>query len=233
MKELTAKEVQILKVVYDAFGGACLERQLLAFSDISHDDIDELAKKNFLKRYEVEGLRFLIVRHAFYKLIGNPNRNFTLTGYNLKKSALLAEYWLSKFPTVPLHCGLVLDGLKMGTMSQHRKTGWSDYLTRLHAQGFYEECVVPKEDGKHGVRLMVYFPQSQSPATVAKRIKDFFDRESEFEDSGEIEPRLTVCVASDRAKAAILRRIDGRYWWVLERLNFMTLTCPEVAGLIV
>ena len=121
----------------------------------------------------------------------------------------------------------------MGTMSQHRKTGWSDYLTRLHAQGFYEECVVPKEDGKHGVRLMVYFPQSQSPATVAKRIKDFFDRESEFEDSGEIEPRLTVCVASDRAKAAILRRIDGRYWWVLERLNFMTLTCPEVAGLIV
>ena len=42
MKELTAKEVQILEVVYDAFGGACLERQLLAFSDVSHDDIDEL-----------------------------------------------------------------------------------------------------------------------------------------------------------------------------------------------
>lgn len=233
MKELTAKEVQILEVVYDAFGGACLERQLLAFSDVSHDDIDELAKKNFLKRYEVEGLRFLIVRHAFYKLIGNPNRNFTLTGYNLKKSALLAEYWLAKFPTVPLHCGLVLDGLRAGTMSQRRKTGWSDYLTRLHAQGFYEECIVPKEDGKHGVRLMVYFPQSQSPATVAKRIKDFFDRESEFEDSGEIEPRLTVCVASKRARDAILRRIDGRYWWIMERLDFAMLTCPEVAGLIV
>ena len=92
MKELTAKEVQILEVVYDAFGGACLERQLLAFSDVSHDDIDKLVKKNFLKRYEVEGLRFLIVRHAFYKYIGNPNRNFALTGYNLKKSALLAEY---------------------------------------------------------------------------------------------------------------------------------------------
>ena len=74
MNELTPKEVQILEVVYDAFGGACLERQLLAFSDVSHDDIDELAKKNFLKRYEVEGLRFLIVRHAFYKWIGNPNR---------------------------------------------------------------------------------------------------------------------------------------------------------------
>lgn len=51
MNELTPKEVQILEVVYDAFGGACLERQLLAFSDVSHDDIDELAKKNFLKRY--------------------------------------------------------------------------------------------------------------------------------------------------------------------------------------
>lgn len=101
MNELTPKEVQILEVVYDAFGGACLERQLLAFSDVSHDDIDELAKKNFLKRYEVEGLRFLIVRHAFYKWIGNPNRSFTLTGYNLKKSALLTEYWLAKFPTVP------------------------------------------------------------------------------------------------------------------------------------
>ena len=233
MKVLTEKEVQILEVVYDAFGGACLERQFLAFSDISDDDIDKLVKKNFLKRYEVEGLRFLIVRHAFYKYIGNPNRNFTLTGYNLKKSALLAEYWLAKFPTVPLHCRLVLDGLRAGTMSQHRKTGWSDYLTRLHAQGFYEECVVPKEDGKHGVRLVVYFPQSTNPATIAKHIKGFFDRESEFEDSSEIEPRLTVCVASDRAKAAILRRIDGRYWWVLERLNFMTLTCPEVSGLIV
>lgn len=47
MKELTAKEVQILEVVYDAFGGACLERQLLAFSDVSHDDIDETCKKEF------------------------------------------------------------------------------------------------------------------------------------------------------------------------------------------
>ena len=233
MKELTAKEVQILKVVYDAFGGACLERQLLAFSDISDDDIGELAKKNFLKRYEVEGLRFLIVRHAFYKYIGNPNRNFALTGYNLKKSALLAEYWLTKFPTVPLHCGLVLDGLKMGTMSQHRKADWSGFLTRLHAQNFYSECIVPKDDNRHGVRLMVYFPQSTNPATIARRIKGFFDSESEFEDIGEIEPRLTVCVASERARDAILRRIDGRYWWVLERLDFITLTCPEVAGLIV
>lgn len=233
MKVLTEKEVEILEVVYDAFGGACLERQFLAFSDISDDDIDKLVKKNFLKRYEVEGLRFLIVRHAFYKYIGNPNRNFTLTGYNLKKSALLAEYWLAKFPTVPLHCRLVLDGLKVGTMSQHRKADWSDCLTRLHAQGFYSEGIVPKDDNRHGVRLMVYFPQSQTPATIAKRIKDFFDRESEFEDIGEIEPRLTVCVASERARNAILRRIDGRYWWVLKRLDFTTLTCPEVAGLIV
>ena len=233
MNELTPKEVQILEVVYDAFGGACLERQRLAFSDVSHDDIDELAKKNFLKRYEVEGLRFLIVRHAFYKWIGNPNRSFTLTGYNLKKSALLTEYWLAKFPTVPLHCGLVLDGLKAGTMSQHRKADWSGYLTLLHAQGFYSEGIVPKDDGKHGVRLMVYFPQSQSPATIAKRIKGFFDCESEFEDIDEAEPRLTVCVASERAKAAILRRIDGRYWWIMERLDFAMLTCPEVAGLIV
>ena len=233
MKVLTEKEVQILEVVYDAFGGACLERQFLAFSDISDDDIDKLVKKNFLKRYEVEGLRFLIVRHAFYKYIGNPNRNFTLTGYNLKKSALLAEYWLAKFPTVPLHCRLVLDGLKAGTMSQHRKTGWSGYLTRLHTQGFYSEGIVPKDDGKHGVRLVVYFPQSTNPATIAKRIKGFFDSESEFEDIDEIEPRLTVCVASERVKTAILRRIDGRYWWIMERLNFTTLTCPEVAGLIV
>lgn len=233
MNELTPKEVQILKVVYDAFGGACLERQLLAFSDVSHDDIDELAKKNFLKRYEVEGLRFLIVRHAFYKWIGNPNRSFTLTGYNLKKSALLTEYWLAKFPTVPLHCGLVLDGLKAGTMSQHRKADWSGYLTLLHAQGFYSEGIVPKDDGKHGVRLMAYFPQSTNPATIAKRIKGFFDSESEFEDIDEIEPRLTVCVPSERARDAILRRIDGRYWWIMERLDFITLTCPEVAGLIV
>lgn len=233
MNELTPKEVQILEVVYDAFGGACLERQLLAFSDVSHDDIDELARKNFLKRYEVEGLRFLIVRHAFYKYIGNPNRNFALTGYNLKKSALLAEYWLAKFPTVPVHCRLVLDGLKAGTMSQHRKADWSGYLTRLHAQGFYSEGIVPKDDNRHGVRLMVYFPQSTNPATIAKRIKDFFDSESEFEDIDEIEPRLTVCVPSERARNAILRRIDGRYWWIMERLDFITLTCPDVAGLVV
>lgn len=232
MKELTTKEAHICYIVYDAFSGACLERQLLSFSDISDDDIDELVKKKLLKRYEIEGLRFLIVRHAFYKWIENPDRNFAITGYHLKKSALLAEYWLTKFSTVPLHCGLVLNGLRAGTMNQHRKTGWSDYLTRLHAQGFYEECVVPKEDGKHGVRLMVYFPQSQSPATVAKRVKDFFDRESEFEDSGEIEPHLTVCVASDRAKAAILRRIDGRYWWVLERLSFLVLKCSATQNLI-
>lgn len=156
-----------------------------------------------------------------------------MTGYNLKKSALLTEYWLAKFPTVPLHCGLVLDGLKAGTMSQHRKADWSGYLTLLHAQGFYSEGIVPKDDGKHGVRLMAYFPQSTNPATIAKRIKGFFDSESEFEDIDEIEPRLTVCVASERAKAAILRRIDGRYWWIMERLDFITLTCPEVAGLIV
>ena len=181
----------------------------------------------------MEGLRFLIVRHAFYKYIGNPNRNFALTGYNLKKSALLAEYWLAKFPTVPVHCRLVLDGLKAGTMSQHRKADWSGYLTRLHAQGFYSEGIVPKDDNRHGVRLMVYFPQSTNPATIAKRIKDFFDSESEFEDIDEIEPRLTVCVPSERARNAILRRIDGRYWWIMERLDFITLTCPDVAGLIV
>lgn len=233
MEELTTKEAQICYIVYDAFGGACLERQLLSFSDISDDDIGELVKKKFIKRYEIEGLRFLIVRHAFYKWVGKPNRNFAMTGYHLKKSALLAEYWLTKFPTVPLHCGLVLDGLRAGTMSQHRKTGWSDYLTRLHAQGFYSEGIVPKDDGKHGVRLMAYFPQSTNPATIAKRIKDFFDSESEFEDIGEIEPRLTVCVPSERARDAILRRIDGRYWWIMERLDFITLTCPEVAGLIV
>ena len=233
MNEPTPKEVQILEVVYDAFGGACLERQLLAFSDVSHDNIDELARKNFLKRYEVEGLRFLIVRHAFYKYIGNHNRNFALSGYNLKKSALLAEYWLTKFPTVPIHCQLVLDGLKVGTMSQHRKADWSDCLTRLHAQGFYFEGIVPKDDNRHGARLMVYFPQSTNPATIAKRIKGFFDCENEFEDIGEIEPRLTVCVASKRARDAILRRIDGRYWWIMERLDFAMLTCPEVAGLIV
>lgn len=233
MEELTAKEAQICYIIYDAFGGACLERQLLSFSDISDDDIGKLVKRKFIKRYEIESLRFLIVRHAFYKWVGNPNRNFAMTGYHLKKSALLAEYWLTKFPTVPLHCRLVLDGLKVGTMSQHRKAGWSGYLIRLHAQGFYSEGIVPKDDGKHGVRLMVYFPQSTNPATIAKRIKGFFDSESEFEDIDEIEPRLAVCVASERVKTAILRRIDGRYWWVLERLNFMTLTCPEVSGLIV
>ena len=233
MEELTAKEAQICYIIYDAFGGACLERQLLSFSDISDDDIGKLVKRKFIKRYEIESLRFLIVRHAFYKWVGNPNRNFAMTGYHLKKSALLAEYWLAKFPTVPLHCRLVLDGLKAGTMSQHRKADWSGYLTRLHAQGFYSEGIVPKDDNRHGVRLMVYFPQSTNPATIAKRIKDFFDSESEFEDIDEIEPRLTVCVPSERAKAAILRRIDGRYWWVLKRLDFITLTCPEVAGLIV
>ena len=127
----------------------------------------------------------------------------------------------------------MLDGLKTGTMSQHRKAGWSGFLTRLHAQGFYSEGIVPKDDNRHGVRLMVYFPQSTNPATIAKRIKDFFDSESEFEDIDEIEPRLTVCVPSERARDAILRRIDGRYWWIMERLDFITLTCPEVAGLIV
>ena len=72
-----------------------------------------------------------------------------------------------------------------------------------------------------------------APGTIATRIKYFIDSESEFEDIGEIEPRLTVCVPSERARDAILRRIDGRYWWIMERLDFITLTCPEVAGLIV
>lgn len=223
---MTDIQKNILYVIYEAFGGACSLRQALLLDEIGQKDIEELEKGGYIRIEDIGGTEFIVCRHCVYRMGGNDNQNYRLTTYNIKKSCLLAEFWLVKQDVHSVR--VIAELLKQGTMHQQSLGPWEDYLSALHAQGCYEWFTIPEE----GPRYMVLFPKSNDPLTLAKGIKKFFDEQGNFSDIAMIEPCLSVCVPNERIKEAVLKRIDARYWWIQDRLEIFTLECPDTKDLI-
>ena len=136
----------------------------------------------------------------------------------------MAEYWLSEYQSI----WTILTALSHGTMHQNTIGLWDEHITRLHSQG----CFVKDTSAEEMVRYFVFFPKTQDPLTLSKTIKRFFDEEGNFEDIDEFQPRLSVRVASERVKTAVLKRIDARHWWIINRLNIFVLNCDATQNLI-
>lgn len=223
---MTDIQKNILYVIYEAFGGACSLRQALLLDEVTPEDIEKLVAGEYLRKKIIDGETFLICRHCVYRMGGNDNQNYRLTTYNIKKSCLLAEFWLVKQDVHSIR--VIAELLKQGTMHQQSLGPWESYLSILHTQGCYEWFTIPEE----GARYMVLFPKSSDPLTLAKGIKKFFDEQGNFSDIATIEPCLSVCVPNERIKEAVLKRIDARYWWIQDRLEIFTLECPDTKDLI-
>lgn len=223
---MTDMQKTTVYVIYEAFGGACSLRHALLLDEVTQADIEELENGGYLRIEDIGGEKFVICRHCVYAMGGNDNQNYRLTTFNLKKSCLLAEYWLAKQDIHSVR--VIAHMLTQGTMHQQSMGPWDEYMTYLHGQGCYEWFAIPEEK----TRYMVLFPKSNNPLTLSKAIKRFFDNQGNFEDIAEIQPHLSVCVPNERVKEGVLKRIDGRYWWIHDRLEIFTLECPDTKDLI-
>lgn len=217
---------EILYVLYEAFGGACSVRQAFLLDEITPKVIEELVIGGYLRREMICGTKLIVCRHAVYAMADNGHQNYRMTAYNIKKSCLLAEYWTVAQKYHSVHT--IAAVLRYGTMHQQSMGPWDEYMAYLHSQGFYERFTIPEENTRH----FVLFPKSHDPLTLSKAIKKFFDNQGMFSDIDEIQPHLSVCVPNDRVKGGILKRIDGRYWWIQDRLEIFTLECPDTKDLI-
>lgn len=217
---------EILHVIYEAFGGACSVRQALLLDEITPEVIEELVAKGYLRREMICDTEFIVCRHAVYLMADNGHQNYRMTAYNIRKSCLLSEYWIIEQKCHSVHTIAAM--LRCGTMYQQSLGPWEDYLSELHTQGCYEWFTIPEEH----IRYMILFPKSHNPLTLSKAIKKFFDNQAKFSDIDEILPHLSVCVPNERVKEAILKRIDGRYWWIHDRLEIFTLECPDTLNMI-
>lgn len=226
MKELNDMQKTILYDIYEGFAGACSLRQVLMLDEVTQKDIDELSEAGYLRTQEIGDKQFVICRHSVFSMAGNGNQNYRLTAYNLKKSCLLAEFWIEKQNIRSIW--VIEHILTQGTMHQQSLGPWEGYLSELHTQGCYEWFTIPEEH----IRYMILFPKSHNPLTLSKAIKKFFDNQAKFSDIDEIQPHLSVCVPNDRVKEAVLKRIDGRYWWIHDRLEIFTLECPDTLNMI-
>ena len=223
-KNLSDTQRSILYVIYDAFGGCCTMEQALMLDEVTEAIIDKLVEENYLRIDEIDSTDFLICRHSVYSMFGNGNQNFRMTAYNLKKGCLMAEYWLTEHHSILT----ILAMLAHGTMHQNTIGMWDEHTTYLHSQGCFAKYTLPEERA----RYFVCFPKSQDPLRLSQTIRRFFDEQGEFLDINEIEPYLSVRVANDRIKEAVLKRIDARHWWIRDRLDFFVLQCDATQNLI-
>lgn len=215
---------KILYVIYECFGGACAERQALELDEVTPEVLDELVEEQFLRRVELDETTFLVVRHPVYVAAGNANQNYRLTAYNLRKSCLLADFWLLTHHSVVS----ILALLTQGTMYQHSLGPWDEQSSYLHSQDCYAYCVLPEDKARH----FVWFPKTQDPLTLSRNIKKFFDTEGAFDDIDELSPHLHVRVASEKMRDAVLSKFDGHYWWIRDRLDFFILNNENTRDLV-
>ena len=225
MKKLEARQILLQKyrtelyVLLFAFGGACSKRQLLCLDDFSEGIIKELVSHNILKSVIIDRRAFIICKNAVYKYFG-IKQNYRLSAYTIKKSCLLAEYWL-----LCHHCAeSIFQTIGKGNLHQYEPLEYSPYISYLHTQGCYIRFLTDNPKTVH----FVYFPKSANPKTIAIFIKNFYNCVSD----GTAEYKLSVRLHSKEQKSKILKHIDGRYWYILENLHFFELNCTDTVNII-
>ena len=92
-QNLLNKHSELLYVLLFAFGGACSKRQLMELEEATEPLLKDLITYNIVKVAYIDKKAFIICKNSVFKHFG-INQNYRLNAYNLKKSCLLAEYWL-------------------------------------------------------------------------------------------------------------------------------------------
>ncbi len=197
-----------LKAVMFAFGGACSQRQLLQLTEFDEKTIKELCLYNVLKKVIIGKIPFIICRNSVYKHFG-INQNYRLNAYNLKKSCLLCEYWLLCHNSIKT----INDVLNKGNMKQYQANHYTEYIDYLHSQGCYIRFTTDNPQTIH----FVYFPKSQNSKTIAIFIKNFYNTISTDEKTVY---KLSVRLTDKHQQNRVLKHIDGRYWYILDKIHF-------------
>ncbi len=227
MKKLDIQN-QLLKQYHDelyvllfAFGGACSKNQLLKLNEFSNSVIKELTQYNILKTEIIDKTTFIICKNAVYRYFG-IDQNYRLTAYNIKKSCLLAEYWLLCHSSIKT----IKSTIDKGNLHQFKTIPYNDYINYLHSQGCYIRFLTDNPKTIH----FVYFPKSSNPNTIAIFIKSFYNSISNTDNDTVY--RLSVRLSSTEQKNKILKHIDGRYWYILDKIHFFELNCLETLNII-
>ena len=203
-----------------AFGGCCSKRQLLCLDEFQEKTIKELCTYNILKKVSISKTTYVICKNAVYRHFG-INQNYRLTSYNLKKSCLLAEYWLLCHHSTKT----INDVLSKGNMHQYKTTHYTDYIDYLHTQGCYFRFLTDNPQTIH----FVFFPKSSNSKTIALFIKRFYN---DIATDDKVIYRLSVRLYDKHQKDKILKHIDGRYWYILDKIHFFELNCIDTLNIV-
>ena len=76
----------------------------------------------------------------------------------------------------------------------------------------------------------VYFPKSSNPKTIAIFIRNFYNN-IVAADTNTIY-RLSIRLYDEEQKNKILKHIDGRYWYILDKIHFFRLNCIDILNII-
>ncbi len=227
MKKLDIQN-QLLKQYHDelyvllfAFGGACSKSQVLKLDEFSNAVVKHLTAYNILKTEIIDKTTFIICKNAVYRYFG-IDQNYRLTAYNIKKSCLLTEYWLLCHTSIKT----IINTINKGNLHQFKAIPYNDYISYLHSQGCYIRFLTDNPKTIH----FVYFPKSSNPKTIAIFIKSFYNSISNTDNDTVY--RLSVRLSSAEQKNKILKHIDGRYWYILDKIHFFELNCLETLNII-
>lgn len=220
-QELLNKYHNILYVLLFAFGGCSSKRQLLTLEEINEALLKDLINYNILKVEYINKKAFVICKNAVFKHFG-INQNFRLNAYNLKKCCLITEYWLLCHSSIET----ILKTLSKGNLHQYAPNIYSDYISFLHSQNCFIRFLTDDPKTIH----FVLFPKSSNPKTIAIFIKNFYNNIS-LNDSNTIF-RLSIRLKNKEDKNKVLKFIDGRYWYILEKIHFFELNCQETINII-
>lgn len=219
-QSLLHKHYNLLYVLLFTFGGACSKRHLLTLEEATEPLLKDLITYNIIKVSYIDKKAFIICKNAVYKHFG-INQNYRLNAYNLKKSCLLAEYWL----LCHSNAETIIKTINKGNLHQYNPKQYTDYITYLHSQNCYIRFLTDNPKTIH----FVYFPKSSNPKTIALFIKSFYN---EIAIDDKVIYRLSVRLYHKEQKNKILRHIDGRYWYILDKIHFFELNCPETLNII-
>lgn len=219
-KQLLDKYSNELYVLMFAFGGSSSKRQLLKLNEFTETMIKELISYNILKTAIIDRKTFIICKNCVYRFF-NINQNYRLTSYNLKKSCLLCEYWLLCHTSIKT----ILSTIQKGNLHQYNQEKYNDYITYLHSQGCYIRFLTDTPKTIH----FIYFPKSSNPKTISIFIKNFYNNIS---NDNNVIYRLSIRLSDITLKNKVLKYIDGRYWYLLDKIHFFELNCPDTVNII-
>jgi len=220
-QNLLNKHSDLLYVLLFAFGGACSKRQLLTLEEATEPLLKDLITYNIIKVSYIDKKAFIICKNAVFKHFG-INQNYRLNAYNLKKSCLLAEYWL----LCHNNAETIIKTINKGNLHQYKPKQYTDYITYLHTQNCYIRFLTDNPRTIH----FVYFPKSSNPKTIAIFIRNFYNN-IVAADTNTIY-RLSIRLYDEEQKNRILRHIDGRYWYILNKIHFFKLNCIDILNII-